>query len=235
MRNPQLTNISSTIFKRLSGAIIPVLFDLVAEYRTIKYLVRCMTYVCVPIAGYFINTLWKENVYRGHGDRRWIMLSIQTLQNLYFLGYSGHNSIQQVARWMRNDTRTAKEATAAARWFTRSVDGVTEARAGKQLVIKDGTPCKDVSVPLDRPVGGEGWSFGKRNSLRRRAVVSVRENDVSVTVDCGAVAADAVQLGHVENRRFFMPAPTIHQFPKTRHYHHPLHTLHRHSVNSSCP
>jgi len=69
---------------------------------------------------------------------------------------------------MRNDTRTAKEA---ARWFTRSVDGVTAARAGKQLVIKDGTPCKDVSVPLDRPVGGEGWSFGKRNSLRRRGGV----------------------------------------------------------------
>jgi len=64
--------------------------------------------------------------------------------------------IQQVARWMRNDTRTAKEATAAASWFTRSVDGVTAARAGKQLVIKDRTPCKDVSVPLDRPVGGEG-------------------------------------------------------------------------------
>jgi len=40
------------------------------------------------------------------------------------------------------------------------------------------------------------------------AAVSVWENDVSVTVDCGAVVADtaAVQLGHVENRRFFMPA-----------------------------
>jgi len=72
---------------------------------------------------------------------------------------------------MRNDTRTAEEAKAVARWFTRSVDGVTAARAGKQLVIKDGTPCKDVSVPLDRPVGGEGWSFGERNSLRRRGVV----------------------------------------------------------------
>lgn len=73
---------------------------------------------------------------------------------------------------MRNNTRTAKEAAAAARWFTRSVYGLTAAQAG-QLVIKDGTPCKDVSVPLDRPVGGEGWSFGKRNSLRRRGGVGM--------------------------------------------------------------
>lgn len=87
----------------------------------------------------------------------------------------------------------------ATRRFTRSVDGVTAAQAGKQLVIKDGTPCKDVSVPLDRPVGGEGEVLESGIHLGG-AAVSVGENDVSVTVDCG------VQLGHVENRRFFMPA-----------------------------
>lgn len=80
---------------------------------------------------------------------------------------------------MRNDTRTAGKA-AAARWFTRSVDGVTAARAGKQLVIKDGTPCKDVSVPLDRAVGGEGEVLESGIHLGG-ASVSVGENDVSVT------------------------------------------------------
>jgi len=99
---------------------------------------------------------------------------------------------------MRNDTRTAEEA-AATRRFTRSVDGVTATQAGKQLVIKDGTRCKDVSVPLDRPVGGEGEVLESGIHLGG-AALSVGENDVSATVDCG------VQLGHVENRRFFMPA-----------------------------
>jgi len=84
---------------------------------------------------------------------------------------------------MRNDTRTAKEA--AARRFTRSVNGVTTASAGKQLVIKDGTPCKDVSVPLDRPVGGEGEVLKSGIHLGCVAV-SDGENDVSVTVDCGS-------------------------------------------------
>lgn len=98
---------------------------------------------------------------------------------------------------MRNDTRTAEEVAVATRRFTRSVDGVTAAQAGKQLVIKDGTLCKDVSVPLDRPVGGEREVLESGIHL---GAVSVGENDVSVTVDCG------VQLGHVENRRFFMPA-----------------------------